>query len=283
MFPNRSAWQQEGGYEGPVGSDRDDDAGKLMTRAEWEQLYYGTATVPGKIPLGTHSGTGIYQPVGYQGSSSLGDVGGGRFEVGEDGQPPRRSSLPPSQGGLSATYLQNMRDAPGPGGGLLDWQAYSRAARRGRGSGPRFDQAAIQENIRSGWRSLMLEEPANLNGLVAEYMGDSRRLGMSLNMGAWLIQRARRDARYQLLYGRKPAELSEEEYIGSLRGVTEQLGLSSRGSRQQIEAAAGSGQTAAGFARRAGETREARSSNLGLFSRKVAQAFAGLGSLGRGR
>ena len=153
---------------------------------------------------------------------------------------------------------------------------------RGSGLGIRFDQALVSENIRDEWRFLMLEEPDNLQGLVAEYMGQSRSQGMMLNLNAWILQRARREGRYHLLYSRKPAELSEQEYIGQLRGVAEQVGLSGRAFNREVTSAAASGQSQAGFQARAQGVREVRVNNIGLYSRKVAQAFAGLGALGRG-
>ena len=260
MFPRHVAWQQNEEPTPPV-----------LTTTDPPVLTTPVAQVQ------------IVDPDEYEGAAIPPAGNGPRYASGRNQNPP--------SGNPFDVYVENWKQntakfgrLPWFGGDYNTWMrgGYQRRTSGGGGQGIQFDQAAITENTRSKWRYLMLEEPANLNGLVAEYMAESRSMGMALNLDAWLIQRARRDARYQLLYGRKPAELSEEEYIGSLRGVTEQLGLSSRGTRQQIEAAAGSGQTAAGFARRAGETREARSSNLGLFSRKVAQAFNSLGSLGRG-
>lgn len=246
----------------PVGGGDDEPVGRVS-----DTQYYK------RIPQGSHSGRGTYIPTGYPGTAD------------DDS-----NTMPESQGGLGSTWLDNMRRYPGPGFDMNRWRQYDDwdQNRRGRGrgsgsSGMRFDQDYLVQTITDWWRQNMVEPPSNVNSLVAEYVVASRNFGSALNLDAWLWQRARKEPRYTVLYGRKPAELSEAEYIGQLRGVAEQAGLSGGAFNEQVTAGAQAGQSAQGFASRVSDLRQVRTGNLGLFSRKVAQTVASLGSLGRGR
>jgi hypothetical protein len=104
-----------------------------------------------------------------------------------------------------------------------DAQGGGAASSRGGVVRQKPDPATLNEQLRSLYQSMFLEDPdegdlaafrSQINAAV-----DSMQPGESVDVSARAREFAREDERYQRLYGRKPANVSEEEYQGQFRNA----------------------------------------------------------------
>ncbi len=160
---------------------------------------------------------------------------------------------------------------------------------RGGGGGGRpdlvFDQAQLNEQARTIWRDLMLEEPGDVtdlvNGFVKEANSFWRKDGGRLDFQTYITNQARDTGRYKNLYRKKPEFMSEAEYMGQFRQTAAGFGLSASETLRQVEAGATSGASLTGFSARVQRGRENLLNQQGGFSQRLANNLNQLGAIGR--
>lgn len=172
--------------------------------------------------------------------------------------------------------------APARGGG--------RGGGGGGGGGGRaarvFDRDQLIEASTDRWKGLLYEDPTEqqIGGLVDSYINKSQAFWMgqggNLDFDTYIVNQMRKQPRHKLLYQRKDAHLTEEEWMMRYRPVVEQFGLNSQATRREVESGLVSGAGQAGFTERVSRTREARNADGGAFSRRVAAGLASMGRLG---
>ena len=155
--------------------------------------------------------------------------------------------------------------------------------RSGGGSrGPVLDKELIKENITNSWRFYLMDEPPNSNALADQYIAEHlafARQGGSLDLSTWTLGKVRGTARYGTMYRRKPAEMSEADFINQYRGTADDFGLPTSITTQNIRSGMTSGASVAGFQKRIEYSRPVQA--RGGFGRKVANVVAQLGVLNR--
>lgn len=142
-----------------------------------------------------------------------------------------------------------------------------------------LDRNAVAERIRNDWRQLMLEEP-NAEALADKYIAEAkafRRKGGSLDLGVWIRTEARTTPKYNVLYGRKPETMSEDQWIGQYTAGARSFGFNETATVREIEAGASSGAGIGGFMDRVGNVREA--SLQAPFTQRMVNAVGRLGPL----
>ncbi|KKN73798.1 hypothetical protein LCGC14_0397470 [marine sediment metagenome] len=154
------------------------------------------------------------------------------------------------------------------------------------GGGPRtisFDKTAAAENLRNSWRTLMLEEPGNVPGLINEYentANNSLRAGNATpSFEVWTLNKMRSTSRYRFLYGRKDLSQSEIEYMNSFRQGVVPHGLDRRLEVEQLERGLSTGAAPAAFAESVAFSRDVQALGQGSFSRRFAGLINQLGPL----
>jgi len=144
-----------------------------------------------------------------------------------------------------------------------------------------FDRAQVGETIREGWRTLMLEEPGNLKGLVSEYIGEANAFyqseGGQKNLEAWLLGRMRQSPRYGMLYGRKDPSMSETDWLRSFD--TSAFGLRAEDATAQQIRGMSSGAAPASFQQSVEQSRDVEALGQGRFSQRFANHINQLGRL----
>jgi len=149
-----------------------------------------------------------------------------------------------------------------------------------------FDRNQLAEEATNRWRGLLLEEPdeTTLSSLVGDYISEANAFWMKeagrLDYDTFVVDRVRREDRYNYLYDKKPEFQSESEYMGGFRQTVGQFGFNDRAALRETEAGAHSGAGLSGFGERVGRTGEARLANAGSYSQRFAASMAqsGLGS-----
>ena len=166
---------------------------------------------------------------------------------------------------------------------IADWQAELRAIMgvSGGGAGMKFDRKAIRQQMTDRYRFHMVEDAPDADDLTDAYIRESTGSRLHLNVDSWLSDRLSKTARWKMLYDKKPAHMSETEYMGSLRGATQGLGFSGGVASRELVSGASSGQSVEGFRQRVSGSREAQVANRGDFSQRLARTVQSLGPLGR--
>ena len=162
--------------------------------------------------------------------------------------------------------------------------------RSGGGSGggggrqaPVFDEAQLKEGAREIWRGMLLEEPANLDGLVKGFMSQATafaRKGGSLDFQTYVLGEARKAARYKTLYGKKPESMGEPEYLAQYVAPVRALGLRESQAMPIIEQGAANAPGLAGFNEGLERQTAVQSANQGKFSQRFAALVSQLGVKG---
>ena len=171
-----------------------------------------------------------------------------------------------------AAYQQLYEEWRGPGGGG-----------GGGRTAPTFDRRALDETVRSNWQRMLLETPAESSRLVDSYIQEATSFyletGTQLNMQAWLLEEMRSTPRYRLMYGSKPAGMSEDDYLGRVSGVVGQYGLSPSSEVEQTVKGMASPVNLSSLSERLSRLREYWVGHRGGLSQKFQQTFEGLGVL----
>ena len=148
---------------------------------------------------------------------------------------------------------------------------------------PTFDRRALDETVRSNWQRMLLETPAESSRLVDSYIQEATSFyletGTQLNMQAWLLEEMRSTPRYRLMYGSKPAGMSEDDYLGRVSGVVGQYGLSPSSEVEQTVKGMASPVNLSSLSERLSRLREYWVGHRGGLSQKFQQTFEGLGVL----
>lgn len=206
------------------------------------------------------------------------------------------SGIPRSLGGAApddmpaSPWQGTYADFPGdiPEFTMEDFQNLLGQYRPGGGGGgggrraPVYDKEQIKEQVNEGWRYYLIEEAPNLDQLASRYIAAHSAFaeqGGSLDFSTWLLGEIRQTGRYQTLYGRKPAELSEGDFIDTYRGTARQFGLPTSQETAAIMSGMSSGASGEGFQERVANSRPVMA--RGGFGRKVANQIAQLGVLNR--
>jgi hypothetical protein len=146
-----------------------------------------------------------------------------------------------------------------------------------------LDEAQAVNSIEDLWRSLLFEDPPDAAGLAAEYearANDFLLQGGRLDFETFVRDKIEGTARYQLIYGKKPAHMSAGQYIGQYLGTVRQLGLPPRMEEELAISGAKHGAGQAGFEERIRRGAYYQAQNQGEFSQKFAAMIAGLGIRG---
>jgi len=148
-----------------------------------------------------------------------------------------------------------------------------------------FDRSHLAEVARDQWRTLMLEEPRNPEGLVDEYIKEANSMwlggGAQLDFNTWVLNKIRATGRYNTLYGRKDESQSELDYLNSFRQGTAPFGLSPRIEKQELERGLTNAPAPASFQESVAFGRDVQAIGQGTFSRRFASMIDSLGSLQR--
>ena len=148
---------------------------------------------------------------------------------------------------------------------------------------PTFDRRALEETVRSNWQRTLLEMPAQSSRLVDSYIQEATSFyletGSALNMQAWLLEEMRGTPRHRLLYGSKPAGMSEDDYLGRVSGVVNRFGLSPSSEVEQTVKGMASPVNLGSLAERLSRLREYWVGHRGDLSQRFAATFEGLGVL----
>ena len=165
-----------------------------------------------------------------------------------------------------------------------DWRqdnySYGGGAAR---TAPSYDRRTLEESVRNAWQQMLLEQPGELSrlvdGFIDEDSGFYLETGSRLNMQAWLLEQMRSTPRYRLLYGSKPAGMSEDEYLGRVSGVVGQFGLAPSSELEQTVKGMASPVNLSSLAERLSKLREYWVGHRGDLSQQFAATFEGLGVL----
>lgn len=170
--------------------------------------------------------------------------------------------------------------------GLIDLTALTPKQPSGGGRASlRFDPDQLAEFFRERWRRRLREEPAQLTGLVNEFITAANQTfsagGAAADADTWISQRMRREPRYSLLYGNMDPSQSEDEYLEGYLQPVSQFGLRASDANEQVIRGLSSGAAPASFAQSLQTTPEVVGLGQGPFSRRFAQMISRLGPLQR--
>lgn len=138
--------------------------------------------------------------------------------------------------------------------------------------GPVFDTAQLAEAVTNGWRHYLIDTPGNPDEIAADYVAEATAFasrGGNLDFQTWLLNTIRETDRYKTLYQRKPAELTEDDFIAQYRGTAESFGLDTTRTAGYIEQGMAAGASASGFRERLQNERAVQVNDSG-FGRQVA-------------
>lgn len=140
-----------------------------------------------------------------------------------------------------------------------------------------FDKNQLRDQAKELWRSLMLEEPDNVESIVDNYAKEANAFWLSkggnLDFSTYVRDRARSTSRYKMLYKHKPESFSEQAYLGQFVSAVGQFGFNPTQERRLIESAAASGATGAGTQRRLRDSVAASRLGQGSFSQRFANTL----------
>ena len=147
---------------------------------------------------------------------------------------------------------------------------------------PVYDRTLLEENIRTQWKAVLLEEPPNLGSLVDAYISEATSFYMTsggqTNWQAWLLKRMRQTPRYGLLYAQKPSGVDETEYLGRYQNVVKQFGFRSGMELAETEKGMTTGVDLTSLGERLSRTPEYMGAHKGDLSQMFAATFKNLGA-----
>lgn len=148
-----------------------------------------------------------------------------------------------------------------------------------------FDSAQLAEAVRDRWRTLLRQEPPNVDKIVKDYISDAntlfRQSGARRDFDTWVLNQMRQTPRYRDFYGEKPETMSELDYLNSFVAEVEPFGLRARQAEQQIQRGLTTGAAPASFAQSVATSRDVSDVGQGSFSRRFANLLSQLGPLQR--
>src|SRR3990167_3905744 len=119
--------------------------------------------------------------------------------------------------------------------------------------------------------------------MVNEYIGAANQTfsagGAAADFDTWILNRMRRESRYQTLYANMGETESELDYLDSYLQPVSQYGLRSSDANEQVIRGLASGAAPASFAQSLQGTAEVAALGQGPFSQRFARTIAQLGSL----
>lgn len=197
----------------------------------------------------------------------------------------------PSRGfGSAATWEQNL-----PVYTLDQFQGIMQAVqgqRRGGGGGGGgasradlvMDRNQLKRGARDLWRRYLLDEPANVDRLVDDYVADATNFwkskGGRRDFETWMMDRIENSQRGRILYAKKPEGMTMDQHLAQFTNVVSQVGLSGQTGQDATLRGLQSGAEAAPFAEQLGRSREVMSQQQGGFSQKFANQISQLGIRG---
>lgn len=155
--------------------------------------------------------------------------------------------------------------------------------RGGGGRGPVFDRDQLMAAATDIWRGYLLEEPADVAGLVESYIRRATsfaREGGSLDFSTFIRNAALDTPRGKMIYAQKPDSIPHEQYLATYVAPVRALGL--RESRTADLAIAGARRAAApgAFSAQLQRIGEFRNQNQGSFGQRFANLLRQTGVIG---
>ena len=167
---------------------------------------------------------------------------------------------------------------------VLNLAALDMTPAGGGGGGRRvvYDKDQLAEAIRDRWRTIMREEPADVYGLVDEYItaaNDFLNQGGAKDFDTWILNRMRSTPKYRTLYEHKDGSQSELDYLNSFVGQVNQFGLDARVANAHVVRGLISGPAPASFAESVAQSADVQGIGTGDMSRRFASLLQQLGPL----